>query len=166
VLGVLVAYLFTLFHSKAKRKKQKMEFITIEDPHSPPDGGHQWHAVPNIELDQSDHLLRQYQVEPFAFPDEKSRTTGDHISSPPQTNTASYAESSSMAAQQQHPPAAGPLPTRQVYVVHHDAGRVPGTVYTPSVTVDEELPPDYPSGVHRGAVANADPGPATHLLLS
>jgi hypothetical protein len=164
VLGLLAAYIFVLFQAKAKRKKESRRLFTIEDPQSP-SGRHAG------EHDPSAHLLHQYQVEPFAFPHEKSPMLGDHPSSPTSnaTNLAPYspasdgksfvqAAGSSSTSQQQRPPS--PVGPPQVYVVHHDAGRAPTTVYTASGTVVEELPPVYPSGPRGRASANADPGPA------
>jgi hypothetical protein len=115
--------------------------------------------------------LHQYQVEPFTSPHEESRMLGDHPSSPTSnaTNPAPHnpvsdgkafvqAAGSSSMAQQQRPPS--PVGPPQVYVVHHDAGHAPTTVYTASGTVVQELPPVYPSGLRGRASANAGPGPA------
>lgn len=89
----------------------------------------------------------QYHIEPFIMPpvteDGRLRpiTSPTHANpSNPSLNTAPSAPETSI-----RPTSAGRTQS-QVYVVHHDGGRAPVTVYTQEGTQVVELPPGYPGG--------------------
>ncbi|KXN81110.1 ATP-dependent DNA helicase PIF1 [Leucoagaricus sp. SymC.cos] len=94
-----------------------------------------------------------YHVEPFVLPpvNEDGRlgsppTSPTHNPSNPSLNAISSAPDTSA-----RPTSSG----RQVYVVHHDGGRAPVTVYTQEGTQVVELPPGYPGE----AMARGSAGP-------
>ena len=126
-----------------------------------PGGFAQYRAVPSApgqyldgstlteSMSPNPMLVQQYQIEPFTMPSEDGRLSR-HVERPPSVTTEvistpgprsepdSQAGSSSRAGQStggQH---------QQVYVVHHDGGRAPVTVYSPDGTEVVELPPGYP----------------------
>lgn len=99
----------------------------------------------------------QYHIEPFVLPPVtedgrlRSPTSPTHanpsnpsINAPPPAPETSSRPTSSGRTQ------------NQVYVVHHDGGRAPVTVYTQEGTQVVELPPGYPGGVdeHGGPLLN------------
>jgi hypothetical protein len=108
-------------------------------------------ASPSL-LGRLGHTNQQFHVEPFVLP---SPTTQQPRCLPPEATPASPTSveqsnasdaGSALAAQSDSPPA--PVPqaqaqASQVYVVHHDGGRAPVTVYTPDGTEVVELPPRY-----------------------
>ena len=71
----------------------------------------------------------QYEVEPFQMPGE------DHPPTSPTTETGTG---------------------RQVYVVHHDGGRAPVTVYHEDGTEVVELPPRYAGSSSGGTTSDRD----------
>jgi hypothetical protein len=125
--------------------------------------GHSYRAVPTSPAGYGLNTLIghdfQYHVEPFLLPHEEalSPTTQTQAeSSTSRTNIASSTGPRSeldaqSISQAQH----------QVYVVHHDAGRAPVTVYTPDGTEVVELPPTYIEGSSRSAAPPPPPPPPT-----
>jgi len=104
-----------------------------------------------------------YQVEALVLPGEG----GPHHSTPsgPETETASHYAPSE---------ADNPSSSQQVYVVHHDAGRPPVTVYAGSGAEVVELPPSYlgrnrtasgPSGARPNLSERRSPGPIAKKTL-
>jgi len=95
---------------------------------------------------------QQFHVEPFVL---ASPTASQPRCLPPEATPASPSSTeqpvasdtgSTSAAQPDPPPAPvqqAPAQGSQVYVVHHDGGRAPVTVYTPDGTEVVELPPRY-----------------------
>jgi len=90
----------------------------------------------------------EYIVEPFAVPSASSDPNFPHLpgrvpptASPPDAMSASASGSD---PQEQSATSAGRR--QNVYVVHHDGGRAPVTVYTEGGAEVVELPPRYPAG--------------------
>jgi hypothetical protein len=88
----------------------------------------------------------EYIVEPFAMPTASSDPTVPLIpgsvpssASPPDATSATGSD-----PQEQSATSAGRR--QNVYVVHHDGGRAPVTVYTEEGAEVVELPPRYPAG--------------------
>lgn len=79
----------------------------------------------------------QYQVEPFVLPS----ATGDIRSSSPPTEPLRNPSLSSPSFVPDHGTQRNP--GQQVYVVHHDGGQAPVTVYTQEGAQVVELPPGY-----------------------
>src|SRR5713226_7891293 len=94
---------------------------------------------------------REFIVEPFGMPSTlpSSPPSGPGVSSLPggnmtnpttsPTNVVSVSDSSDPAG-----PSTGRRPN--VYVVHHDGGHAPVTMYTEEGAAVVELPPEYPAG--------------------
>jgi len=110
-------------------------------------------ATPSLfsRLGQTD---QQFHVEPFVLssstPHQPSCSLPEENVSPtsPQPAGASDMGSPSLSQSSSSPSAPVPqgqerAPGSQVYVVHHDGGRPPVTVYTPDGTEVVELPPRY-----------------------
>jgi len=91
----------------------------------------------------------QYQIEPFTLP-EDGRTTAHGA---PSTMDATVAPDESQA--QSHSSGSQPQ-QNQVYVVHHDGGRAPVTVYHQDGTEVVELPPRYIDGSVSGSEVRSD----------
>ena len=92
----------------------------------------------------------EYLVEPFAMP---STTSSDpsvpllpsgHVPSPSVTSPTTPAPADAVSTSGMSDPADGRR--TNVYVVHHDGGRAPVTVYTQEGADVVELPPRYPEG--------------------
>ncbi|KAL5495545.1 hypothetical protein ACEPAI_1008 [Sanghuangporus weigelae] len=92
-----------------------------------------------------------YEIEPFTIPDNSTEglipkspgggsTAAQPVASPasPARPTNSHDEANRSVSQARAPSAGG-----QVYVVHHDGGRAPVTVYTSEGAEIIELPPRY-----------------------
>jgi hypothetical protein len=86
----------------------------------------------------------EYIVEPFAMPSSSSdpsvpllpgSTARSAVTSQPDGASASGSDPADQSARRQN-----------VYVVHHDGGRAPVTVYTEEGAEVVELPPRYPEG--------------------
>jgi hypothetical protein len=83
----------------------------------------------------------EYVVEPFAMPSPPSDPGAPLLGgstpnvSPPDATSASGSDPAEQRANRQN-----------VYVVHHDGGRAPVTVYTAEGAEVVELPPRYPAG--------------------
>jgi hypothetical protein len=96
---------------------------------------------------------QQFHVEPFVLstsnPQQSSCSPPTDIAAPSSTQQAAVSDtepsSNSVADSASAPVAQGQerAPGSQVYVVHHDGGRPPVTVYTPDGTEVVELPPRY-----------------------
>jgi hypothetical protein len=93
----------------------------------------------------------RYQTEPFRMPvdDAPLSPSGGNYLNPsddgsiyPSTDVDSQAGSRVAGSSQ----AGAPENRNQVYVVHHDGGRAPVTVFTPDGTQVVELPPQYQGG--------------------
>jgi len=85
----------------------------------------------------------QYQVEPFIMPGEDGR-----LPSPHSVSDHGNIRSTSMTPDSVAPTTSSvPRQQSQIYVVHHDSGRAPVTVYHGDGTQVVELPPSYPDGV-------------------
>lgn len=173
-LGVgLVAGLFgaiLLLHFRGKKQKSTDSLLDLRGGSHPgsPQGAHlsatplssHYQAVPNslgvIEnsLGASNnstsfgnritHLTAgsQYHVEPFVLPPvtEETRLASPLTSPTNNPSNPSLNASSSGPELGARPASSG----RQVFVVHHDGGRAPVTVYTQEGTQVVELPPGYP----------------------
>ncbi|RDB29691.1 hypothetical protein Hypma_015152 [Hypsizygus marmoreus] len=74
----------------------------------------------------------QYQVEPFAMPTEDGHLTAPHPASTRLSDLPSSRDSQ-----------AGGSGQNQIYVIHHDGGRAPVSVYHSDGTQVVELPPRY-----------------------
>jgi hypothetical protein len=95
----------------------------------------------------------EYIVEPFAMPSGGPASPpsdpnapllqGGNVTSPTITSRAD-AVSTSDSSERADP--SGRRGTRNVYVVHHDGGRAPVTVYADGGAEVVELPPRYPAG--------------------
>jgi len=99
----------------------------------------------------------EYIVEPFAMPSATPSSPpsdpsapllpGGNVTSPTvmsRTDALSHITSDSGEPMDQS--SSGRRGTRNVYVVHHDGGRAPVTVYTDEGAEVVELPPRYPAG--------------------
>ena len=92
-------------------------------------------------------VAREYIVEPFAMPSASSLGNPgpprDKTTDPttPTANAPSVPGPSNPVDQSERP---GRRPN--VYVVHHDGGRAPVTVYTEEGAAVHELPPQYAAG--------------------
>jgi len=114
-----------------------------------------------------------YEVEPFRLPDEGVSDVGSTQHHGTRENfvrgggggvgrarhgAPSEASSSSGA---RSPEAGSTMP--HVYVVHHDGGRAPVTVFTPQGTEVIELPPRYDGGTTSAtSTSSAHPGDSSH----
>jgi hypothetical protein len=100
---------------------------------------------------------RNYIVEPFSMPSTVPSSSSGNPGAPllplrrktsnPTTspaNAPSVPGSSNLADQSGRSPGSGRSPN--VYVVHHDGGRAPVTVYTEEGAAVVELPPQYAAG--------------------
>src|SRR6266403_1914796 len=88
----------------------------------------------------------EYIVEPFAMPSSPPSDSNDPLLSggnvtSPTTTSRGDALSTSGSSEP-----ADRRTARNVYVVHHDGGRAPVTVYTDEGAEVVELPPRYPAG--------------------
>lgn len=109
-----------------------------------PSLGPRYQTVPNsLGHSTSSRLVNrlaadsQYQVEPFVLPS----ATGDIRSSSPPTEPLRNPSLSSPSFVPDHGTQRNP--GQQVYVVHHDGGQAPVTVYTQEGAQVVELPPGY-----------------------
>ena len=99
----------------------------------------------------------EYIVEPFAMPAGAPSSPptsppsdpsapllqGGNVTSP---TTATRTDATSTSGSSEPVDASGRRSGRNVYVVHHDGGRAPVTVYTDEGAEVVELPPRYPAG--------------------
>jgi hypothetical protein len=107
--------------------------------------------LPFYRLGQTD---QQFHVEPFALSSpapHQPPCSPPEASIPPTSNQqAGASDTAPLCHPQSSSSASAPVPQgqehapgSQVYVVHHDGGRPPVTVYTPGGTEVVELPPRY-----------------------
>ncbi|KAF9023415.1 hypothetical protein BDZ89DRAFT_1162746 [Hymenopellis radicata] len=165
VVGALAGILAAVWFLKRRQKRQRQEgqFVALGpstpldsgmDPlaprHDPFDSpwsltsGTRYRPVPTMPSDTSFgnyHTLSHspqstYQVEPFVMPGEERLSTQGPIS--PGSTTHGY-RSPSVA----NDPHTSRQQSGHVYVVHHDGGRAPITVYHEDGTEVVELPPRY-----------------------
>jgi hypothetical protein len=97
----------------------------------------------------------EYIVEPFAMPSATPSSPpsdpgapllpGGNLTSPTIASRAEALSTSGSSEPADQTPSGG-RGTRNVYVVHHDGGRAPVTVYTEEGAEVVELPPRYPAG--------------------
>jgi hypothetical protein len=95
----------------------------------------------------------EYVVEPFAMPTGSPSSPpsdpnapllqGGNVTSP---TTMSRADATSTSGSSEPADPSGRRSGRNVYVVHHDGGRAPVTVYADEGAEVVELPPRYPAG--------------------
>lgn len=116
--GILCGILaaWLFFRSRSKQRSPKRPFTDSESI----DGGYQRGSHTPI-LHSNTNLPSPYDIEPFQMPGENAR--------PPPTPMSENRRSQ-----------------QQVYVVHHDGGQAPVTVYTDTGTEVVELPPRYING--------------------
>jgi hypothetical protein len=95
-------------------------------------------APPNLLSTFRSGRNPQYQVDPYVIPPDSIAPPSQSVRRSPSSNLQSSSESGL-------PPSVSPATTQpaHVYVVHHDAGRPPVTVYTAQGTQVVELPPRY-----------------------
>jgi hypothetical protein len=151
LIGAIAAYIFLV--CRARRREPTGDYITSGIV---PDFGRalsvgpsRYRPVPTSSGHYQDgtsgtsntFIGLEYQIEPFRLPGEEPTTTDSHRApTSPTTGPLSDPDSQSVSqtpqSTQQH----------QVYVVHHDGGRAPVTVYTPGGAEVVELPPTYAEG--------------------
>ncbi|TFK36791.1 hypothetical protein BDQ12DRAFT_724626 [Crucibulum laeve] len=102
----------------------------------------------NSLMHRPGHSSMHYQVEPFLMPGEHGQIQG---SQSPTTTPYEQAQSRARApsVQESHASSSAPRQQGSVYVVHHDSGRAPVTVYHEDGTQVVELPPRYPEDPQR-----------------
>ncbi|KAF9454999.1 hypothetical protein P691DRAFT_792102 [Macrolepiota fuliginosa MF-IS2] len=149
IAGSLGAILF--FHFRNKKRKSMDSLIDLRGSHpgSPQGLGGNSLGLSTHTSGYGNRMSNlpsgtQYHVEPFILPTVAedghlhSPSSPTHAHSNPSLNTSPSAET--------RPDSSGRT-QNQVYVVHHDGGRAPVTVYTQEGTQVVELPPGYPGGV-------------------
>lgn len=141
IIGLLGA-LFLCLHEKRKSMRED-SLLNLQGIYAP-SLGPRYQAVPNsLGHSTSSRLVNrlaadsQYQVEPFVLPS----ATGDIRSSSPPTEPLRNPSLSSPSFVPDHGTQRNP--GQQVYVVHHDGGQAPVTVYTQEGAQVVELPPGY-----------------------
>ncbi|KII86379.1 hypothetical protein PLICRDRAFT_287211 [Plicaturopsis crispa FD-325 SS-3] len=124
----------------------------------------------------------QYEIEPFVMPSGSKNDPVEpvfstpptsagpsHLNTPPGHTSHGESEASGSASLYTPPPGSPHSERRrqgsssQVYVVHHDGGRAPVTVFTPDGTEVVELPPQYFEQDRRAAAGPSqmrEPGPS------
>lgn len=89
----------------------------------------------------------EYIVEPFAMPSASSDPSVPLLpGSAPSPGSPPDAATSASGSDPQDPTSTAAGRRQNVYVVHHDGGRAPVTVYTEGGAEVVELPPRYPAG--------------------
>ncbi|KAK0465235.1 uncharacterized protein EV420DRAFT_1513490 [Desarmillaria tabescens] len=157
VVGLLAGLVTTLcFIKRRQRKKADEQFMPLGVSPSLSHNA-QYRPVPSTPLSlQPDTAYTQhppigqsgssYQVEPFSMPGEGMHSHRG-ATSPTSMNEYVNNHASSVAHESIAPSQAGSGGSRiqsgQVYVVHHDGGRAPVTVYHENGTEVVELPPRY-----------------------
>ena len=164
-----------LFRSRSERRYNYTPAATNSPRRRPTDPQDRYVFAPNVDPASPTALLGpQYHVEPFTMPDlerpqDDSRfstqfnrapsttaMTDTSVGQGPRSESGSQPESSSRS---RSTAGAG----QQVIVVHHDGGRVPFSIYSPTGAVVEELPPGYP-GVSRRNTQTTSPGPSDETV--
>lgn len=134
-LGALIGFIVTALVNRRKYGRLHPDSSTssLDAPRFPGPPSTQYGMISSLNSTstrppQSPNRVGQYEIEPFALPTET------HPTSPPDVSAA--------ASDSQSDPSSGPQGRSHVYVVHHDAGRPPVTVYADHADV-VELPPTY-----------------------
>jgi hypothetical protein len=159
ILAALAAFLYERF--RARRRSQKYDETTDASYHDlasrdPQSGSHtndrpldssRIPLVPNRLFNFSGRGL-EHRIQPFPLTRDSPNASTSALQRMPSSNTPmdSGIPSSSAVQQPSH-----------VYVVHHDAGRAPVTVYTAQGTEVVELPPQYVDG---SSSSDVSPNPA------
>ncbi|KAJ3575914.1 hypothetical protein NP233_g799 [Leucocoprinus birnbaumii] len=166
IVGLLGAFVFFRFRSKGRTADIRVDLQGSSYPGSPQGAylpatslSSHYHALPTsagagdnalgLSTGSTSYGTRmsqlapgsQYQVEPFVLPsvaeDPQQPSSPTHYASNPSLSSPPSVPESGATSRE---------PGRQVYVVHHDGGRAPVTVYTHEGTQVVELPPGYPGG--------------------
>jgi hypothetical protein len=149
LLGAAISFTFLMYRSR--RKESTDDFITMGKSGGPGDLGQglsightNYRAVPSspshVPMGSGSHEL-QYRIEPFVFPTttEEGGLSSGRTHVPSSNGPRSEPDSNVGSTQNSSQP-------QQVYVVHHDSGHAPVTVYGPDGTQVVELPPTYIEG--------------------
>ena len=100
--------------------------------------------TPNSDLGQ------RYHVEPFVLPSEDSRSTPTpRVSTDIPPSPGPRSKPDPQAGSSSRPVHSTTQHSNQVYVVHHDGGGPPVTLYTSGAAEIVELPPGYPGPARR-----------------
>jgi hypothetical protein len=108
---------------------------------------------------------REYIVEPFSMPPTSPSSSSGNpgVPLPPRSKTTNPTTSPANALPVPGPsnppadqPGRSPGRSPNVYVVHHDGGRAPVTVYTDEGAAVVELPPQYAAGSTTGTPPEND----------
>jgi len=143
VVGLLAgaAGLFVFRRSRTSKRHQPRENLTHDNQlssnsiQSPPP------SIPTPANNTSGGS-REYVVEPFTMLSSSSDPSVPHL--PGNTAPSAVTLQSDAAAASGNNPAEQSSRRTNVYVVHHDGGRAPVTVYTEEGAEVVELPPRYP----------------------
>ncbi|KAK0198515.1 hypothetical protein F5146DRAFT_1019958 [Armillaria mellea] len=161
LVGLLAGLATALFFVKRRQhKKAEEQFMSLGVP-PPLSHNAQYWPVPStplplqldtaytgtpLQLPPIGQTGSNYQVEPFSMPGEDLRSHRG-ATSPTSMNEHANNHAPSVAHESIVPSQAGSGGSRtqsgQVYVVHHDGGRAPVTVYHETGTEVVELPPRY-----------------------
>ncbi|KAK0208419.1 hypothetical protein DFS33DRAFT_442978 [Desarmillaria ectypa] len=161
VIGLLAGLVTTLCFVKRRQRKKAEEQFMPPGVSPPLSLNAQYRLVPSTPLSlQPDTTYTgtslqhpplgqsgsSYQIEPFSMPGEDVRSHHG-ATSPTSINEYVNNHAPSVAHESMAPSQAGSGGSRvqsgQVYVVHHDGGRAPVTVYHEDGTEVVELPPRY-----------------------
>ncbi|KAK0506019.1 hypothetical protein EDD18DRAFT_1455412 [Armillaria luteobubalina] len=160
LVGLLVGLATALFFVKRRQHKKAEEQFMPLGVSSPLSLDAQYRPVPStplpLQMDTSytgtplhppiGQSGSNYQVEPFSMPGEDPHSHRG-ATSPTSMNEYANNHAPSVAHESIAPSQAGSGGSRtqsgQVYVVHHDGGRAPVTVYHETGTEVVELPPRY-----------------------
>lgn len=170
-VGLLVGAAGIFAFMRWRRSRRTSSKDMIRDPQSPV---HPQSAREMTSTGGPTHMAGggglEYIVEPFAMPSSSSDPnfpllpgSSGATASPPDATSASGSDPADQSGQGRR---------QNVYVVHHDGGRAPVTVYTEEGAEVVELPPRYPEGstsgpsergesdTSRGTHRRREPGPA------
>jgi hypothetical protein len=154
--GVIVAVLAVILYERirAQRRSQKYndttdatyhDLVSRDPPHDLQPGSHTNDSpldphriplVPNRLFNFSGRGL-EHRIQPFPLTNDSPNASTSALNRMASSNTQADSGIPSSSAVQ---------PPPHVYVVHHDAGRAPVTVYTAQGTEVVELPPQYMDG--------------------
>jgi len=180
VLGGIVTYFFMLFRFKSQRRYSKYAPAPTNSPiQRPIDQPDRYGFAPNADpvSPTAAHAL-QYHIEPFTMPNAASRTSEEAPAPRPFNRAPSTSAFTDFTSPQQGPHSESSQhesssrtrssrrdseANQQVIVVHHDGGRVPFSIYSPTGAMVEELPPGYP-GVARRNTRATSAGPSDETV--
>ncbi|EIN13423.1 hypothetical protein PUNSTDRAFT_94475 [Punctularia strigosozonata HHB-11173 SS5] len=180
-LGLFAGWLFLYYRQRDRRpyfmrRGSKTSLGHIDDPHTPGFGslsdysrvplspnnefgaaiGGTHSAGPSTSSSRIPHMTSQYHIEPFIPPSMGSEptapagaVTSDGRQSPSQAHSRVVSGGSTAEAS---------TTGQQVYVVHHDGGRAPVTVYTANGAEVVELPPSYVASAREVEPGASDSG--------